>query len=436
MAKILLVDDEPAVTYALAEVLDRHECVAAASAEEALSRLDGIDVVVTDLSMPGMDGLDLLRRIRDEQPGVPVILLTARGSERTAVAAMKAGAHDYLTKPFDIDELRHVVGRAAELSVLRRRDRIAAAERVIGHPIIGTSPALRRLLATVERIAPRDVHVLVRGETGTGKEAIAALLHAHSPHANGPLVRFNCAAVPESLAETELFGHVRGAYTGAVADRRGYFDQASSGTLVLDEAGELPLGLQAKLLRAAQDGEVRRVGADAAHRVSVRLVACTHRDLRAEVSAGRFREDLYYRLAVVELVVPPLRERREDIVALAQAFARRHAARFGVDDVELAPDLLEALHAQPWPGNIRELDNTIARLVALSGGGAIGRDALASPEQTGATEGGTFRQQVAAFERRLLADALRASEGNQSEAARRLGMSRVTFIDRMKKHGL
>lgn len=435
MAKILLVDDEPAVTYALGEVLEHHTTVRAGSAEEALALLEGVDVVVTDLSMPGMDGLALLRRIRDERPGVPVILLTARGSERTAVAAMKAGAHDYLAKPFDVDELRHVVDRAAELALLRRRDRIAAAERVIGHRIVGNSPALRRLLAIVERVAPRDVHVLVTGETGTGKEAIAALLHAHGTRASGPLVRFNCAAVPESLAESELFGHVRGAFTGAIAERRGYFEQADGGTLVLDEIAELPPGLQAKLLRVAQDGEIRRVGADAPRRVDVRLVACTHRDLRAWVAAGRFREDLFYRLAVVELVVPPLRARAEDIPALAHAFALRHAARFGLDDVELTPELIEELTAQRWPGNIRELDNTIARLVALSGGGRIGPEAHAR-RSVAATDSGSFRQQVAAFEHRLLAEALRASDGNQSEAARRLGMSRVTFIDRMKKHGL
>jgi len=437
MAKILLVDDEPTVTYALGEVLDRHQVVVASSGEQALGLLDGVDVVVTDLSMPGMDGLELLRRIRAEHPSVPVVLLTARGSERTAVAAMKAGAHDYLTKPFDVDEMRHVVDRAAELSELRRRDRVAAAERVLGRRIVGSSPALRKLLATVERVAPRDVHVLVTGETGTGKEMIAALLHVHGARANGPLVRFNCAAIPEALAESELFGHVRGAFTGALADRRGYFEQAHGGTLVLDEIGELPAGLQAKLLRAAQDGEIRRIGATGPTHVDVRLVACTHRDLRAEVAAGRFREDLFYRLAVVELRVPPLRERREDIPALAHELVRRHAARFGLEDVELAPEVVDALTARAWPGNVRELDNAIARLVALGTGGTIGLSDYES-EATPAprTGGGTFREKVAAFEHGLLADALAQSGGNQSEAARKLGMSRVTLIDRLKKHGL
>jgi DNA-binding NtrC family response regulator len=437
MARVLLVDDEPTVTYALREVLEAHETVVASSGEEALTKLDGIDVVVTDLSMPGMDGLELLRRIRAEHATIPVVLLTARGSERIAVAAMKAGAHDYLTKPFDVDDLRHVVDRAAELVELRRRDRIAAAERVLGRRIVGTAKPLRDLLLTVERVAPRDVHVLVTGETGTGKEMIAAMLHAHSHRAGGPLVRFNCAAIPETLAESELFGHVRGAFTGALADRRGYFEQADGGTIVLDEIGELPGGLQAKLLRAAQDGEIRRVGGSAAMRVDVRIVACTHRDLRAEVAAGRFREDLYYRLAVVELRVPPLRERRSDIPELVHEFVRRHAARFGLEDVELAPEVVDALAAQAWPGNVRELDNAIARLVALSDGGRIGLSAWSTTAGAAPrTGGGTCREQVATFERELLAGALAASAGNQSEAARKLGMSRVTLIDRLKKYGL
>jgi DNA-binding NtrC family response regulator len=296
---------------------------------------------------------------------------------------------------------------------------------------------LRELLALVERVAPRDVNVLVTGETGTGKEMIAAMLHAHGKRAAGPLVRFNCAAIPEALAESELFGHVRGAFTGAVGERRGYFEQAHGGTLVLDEIAELPAAMQAKLLRATQDGEIRRIGASGPTRVDVRLVACTHRDLRAEASAGRFREDLYYRLAVVELRVPPLRERRDDIPALVHEFVRRHAVRFGLDDVELAPEVIDALTAQAWPGNVRELDNAVARLVALSDGGRIGLSAwsaAASPAPR--TGGGTFRERVMAFERELLSSALDASSGNQSEAARRLGMSRVTLIDRLKKHGL
>jgi two-component system response regulator AtoC len=437
MARVLLVDDEPTVTYALSEVLDAHDTVVAGSGAEALDRLDGVDVVITDLSMPGMDGLELMRRIRAEHPGMPVILLTARGSERVAVTAMKAGAYDYVAKPFDVDELREIVARAAELVALRRRDRIAVAERVIGRRIIGESKPLRDMLALVERVGPRDVNVLVTGETGTGKEMIAAMLHAHGPRANRPLVRFNCAAIPEALAESELFGHERGAFTGAVAERRGYFEQAHGGTLVLDEIAELPLALQAKLLRATQDGEIRRIGASGPTRVDVRLVACTHRDLRAEAAGGRFREDLYYRLAVVELRVPPLRDRRDDIPALVGEFVQRHATRFGLEEVELAPEVIDALAAQAWPGNVRELDNAVARLVALSDGGRIGLSAWsATATPAPRSGGGTFRERVAAFERELLSAALEASGGNQSEAARRLGMSRVTLIDRLKKHGL
>jgi len=434
------------VLYALREVLDEHEVVAAASGAEALTLLEGVDVVVTDLSMPGMDGLELLAEVQKERPRLPVVLVTARGSERIAVAAMKGGAHDYLTKPFDVDELRGVVARAAELSQLRRDQERGVAERALGHAVVGSAPAMRKLMSAVERIAPRDVNVLVTGETGTGKELVGTLLHAGSRRSGGPLVRFNSAAIPESLAEAELFGHERGAFTGAATSRRGYFAQAHRGTLVLDEVGELPLGLQAKLLRAAQDGEIQPLGARGVEKVDVRLVACTHRDLRAEVASGRFREDLYYRLAVVEVRVPPLRERREDIAPLAMHFASQFAARFGIEDVSLSPELLRSLEQQALPGNVRELENTVARLVALSDGGPIPASALsgtapAVPEAAPASAGaraapGTYQDRMTAFETQLLSEALAAAGGNRSAAARSLGMSRITFLDRLKRYDL
>ncbi|HMJ15846.1 MAG TPA: sigma-54 dependent transcriptional regulator [Polyangiaceae bacterium] len=436
MARVLLVDDEPAVLYATREVLEEHAVSVAGSAAEALTQLDDIDVVVTDLSMPGMDGLELLSRVRTLRPGVPVILLTARGSERSAVQAMKAGAYDYLTKPYDVDELCAAVARAAELRGLRKGAALARAERALGQSIVAESPAMRRLLEAVDRVASRDVHVLVTGETGTGKEIIATLLHAGSPRASGPLIRFNAAAVPESLAEAELFGHERGAFTGATAARRGYFEQAHGGSLVLDEVGELPLGFQAKLLRAVQHGEVQRLGARAVERADVRIVACTHRDLRALVAEGRFREDLYYRLAVVELSVPALRERPEDIAPLARHFAGRFAAKFGLDDVSLSDELIRDLSARSWPGNVRELENTIARLVALSDGGPLGLDSMGPAPERDSAPTGSFRERVLAFERGLLQDALRQAGSNHSEAARMLGMSRITLLDKLKKHGL
>jgi two-component system response regulator AtoC len=436
MATLLIVDDEPAIRYALSELLGErgHEVLEAGSGEEALPLVERADVVVTDLVMPGMDGLALLAAVRARAPRVPVLLLTARGTERTAVAALKGGAFDYLTKPFDVDELSLSVERAVEVARLRRGDAQRAAERTLGRAVIGRAPAMEKLLATVERLAGREVPVLVTGETGTGKELVAGLLHAEGPRESGPLVRFNCAAIPAELADAELFGHVRGAFTGATGARRGFFAQAHRGTLVLDEIGELPLALQAKLLRAVQEGEIQPVGASRIEKVDVRIVACTNRDLRAEVAAGRFREDLYYRLAVVELRVPPLRERREDIPALARAFAARAGARFGVEGVTLAPDLIEALRARDWPGNVRELEGTIARLVATCEQPTLTAADLAPDAERPPT--GTFREKVAAYERALVREALEASGGNQSEAARKLGLSRVTLIDRIRRLGL
>jgi DNA-binding NtrC family response regulator len=442
VAKVLVVDDDAALRFTLEEVLGDKgfEVVSADSGEKALAQLIGADAVITDLAMPGMDGFALLAKLRERDPDLPVILLTAHGNERTAVQAMKAGAYDYLHKPFSSDELALVVGRAVEARQLREAAWALRIERAVGGPVVGQSPAFRRLMDAAQRVAGREVPVLVRGETGTGKELIATLLHAASPRAQGPLVRFNCAAISAELAEAELFGHVKGAFTGAVAGRAGFFTQADKGTLVLDEVGELPLALQPKLLRALQQGEVQAVGASRVERVDVRVVACTHRDLAAEARAGRFREDLLYRLNVVELVVPPLRERPEDIPLLVETFRARYAQRFGLADVRLTPELVRALSARDWPGNVRELENAVARLLALSEGGELGVEVLSrlSPSQeSGSPMGsGSLREQVAAFERSLIARALEETGGNQSEAARRLGLTRVTLIDKLKRHGL
>jgi two-component system response regulator AtoC len=408
--------------------------VSAAGGEEALGKLDGIDCVVTDVAMPGLSGLELLAAIRERDARLPVVVLTAHGNERVAVQAMKAGAWDYLAKPFSNDELRLVLARAVETRRLRSAARdLRLATLTGGARPVGAAPAFRRALQAAERVADRDIPVLVRGETGTGKELFAALIHAASRRAAGPFVRFNCAAIPPELADAELFGHTRGAFTGAVAARAGFFAQADGGTLVLDEVGELPAAVQPKLLRALQGGEIQAVGAGRVDRVDVRVIACTHRDLRAEVAAGRLREDLYYRLNVVEIVVPSLAERREDIPALVEHFRRGWAARFG-EEATFSDELVGALAARDYPGNIRELENAVARLVAMSAGGEIGVAAL-GPAAAGAPAA-TFAEQVAAFERSLLAAALEAAGWNQSEAARRLGMSRVTLIDKMKRYGV
>ncbi len=455
MGKVLLVDDDRAVLFTLTELLRErgHDVAIASSGQQALGKLDDVDAVLTDLAMPGMDGLELMAAIAQRDAALPVVLITAHGSEKVAVSAMKAGAYDYLKKPFDIDEIVVVIERALEARRLRMDNRRLTAERAMGRRIVAESPAMRRLLDAAVKVAAKDVTVLVRGETGTGKEFLASLLHAHSARAARPLIRFNCAAIPAELAEAELFGHARGAFTGATTARRGFFSEADGGTLVLDEIGELPLAVQAKLLRALQEGEIQTVGSGKVEKVDVRIVASTNRDLQAEAQAGRFREDLYYRLAVVELIVPPLRERREDIPPLAAEFARRCGEKFGLEDLRLSPELVGALSRAEWPGNVRQLENAIARAAALSSGGEIGADVLPAPiaasssdsasaesddgEPPSAHAGGpTLREQVEAFERNLVSRALDVTGGNQSEAARRLGVSRVTLIDKIKKYGL
>jgi two-component system response regulator AtoC len=448
----LLVDDEKAILFALCEVMETSgiEVLTAGSAEAALPQIEGVDVVVTDLAMPGKSGLELLDEVSARDPTIPVIVITAHGSERIAVEALKRGAYDYISKPFDNDEVSYSVRRACETRSLRRRSDRLTIEESVGIRVVGESGSLRRALQTAARLADKDVTVLIRGETGTGKELFASMLHGRSRRAAGPLVKFNCAAIPHELAEAQLFGHARGAFTGAAAAHAGYFVQASGGTLLLDEIGELALPLQAKLLRVLQEREVQPLGSSKVEKVDLRLLASTHRDLAAEVKAGRFREDLYYRIAVVELLVPPLRERLEDVPLLAREFARKYSERFGLDTVvQLAPGFIELLRNAPWPGNVRQLENAIARCVALAPGTVIGPSAFsliasptagAEPATAGAevsSQGGpTFREQMEAFERNLLTGALAACSGNQSEASRRLGLNRATLYDRLKKFGL
>jgi two-component system response regulator AtoC len=447
MPRVLVVDDDSGMLFSLKGLLASHgqETVIARSGQEALDHLDGVDAVITDFAMPGMDGVQLVQAIHDRDESLPVILLTAHGSERVAVQAMKSGAYDYVTKPFDADEFCMVIDRAVEAKTLRVQNRRLTAEKALGHPIVGDAPAMRRLLETISRVAPKDITLLISGETGTGKELIASLVHAQSHRASRPLVRFNCAAIPGSLAEAELFGHTRGAFTGAVQARRGFFAEANGGTLVLDEVGELPLPVQAKLLRVLQEGEIQPLGAGRVDKVDVRVVACTHRDLAEEARAGRFREDLYYRLAVLELLVPPLRDHREDIPALAAEFARRYAERFGMPHVRLTPELVDALQRVDWPGNVRQLENAVARIVALSTGGEIGLEAFTAASAATAAETdseappeGTLslREQLDAVERSLIRRTMTAVGGNQSEAARRLGLNRGSLIERLKKYGL
>jgi two-component system response regulator AtoC len=441
---VYVVDDDSSTRESVGSLIRsaglRVEVFASAQEFLARPRIEVPSCLVLDFKLPGLSGLDLQRELAKADVQIPIIFLTGHGDISISVQAMKAGALEFFTKPFDDEALLEAIrqGIARYHVVPNKRGKGRAPS------IVGGGPAMRRLLEAVARVAPKDITLLIRGETGTGKELIASLVHSQSRRAARPLVRFNCAAIPGELAEAELFGHARGAFTGAVQAHRGFFAQADGGTLVLDEVGELSLPVQAKLLRALQDGEIQPVGAARVERVDVRVVACTNRDLAEEARAGRFREDLYYRLAVLELVLPPLREHREDIPALAAEFTRRHAERFGMQDVRLLPELLEALQRLDWPGNVRQLENTIARTVALSTGGGIGLEAfaaasVASPARAAseAPREGTLnlREQVEAVERSLIGRTMTAVGGNQSEAARRLGLSRGSLIERLKKYG-
>jgi len=437
--RVLLAEDDPGVRYTLRELLESAglDVEEAADGTEALARFDAAPapLVVTDLRMPRMDGMELLRQLRARSPQPRVVVVTAHGSERTAVEAMRAGAWDYFRKPFDPEELQAVVRRAAEAARLSADVERLQGEVALAGEMVFASESMQRLAALVARVAPRDVTVLVTGESGTGKERVAEALWRASPRAARPLVRFNCAALTAELAEAELFGHARGAFTGAARSRPGLFGEADGGTLLLDEVGELALPLQSKLLRVLQDGEVRPVGEERARRVDVRVIASTHRDLREMVARSAFREDLFYRLHVVQLRVPPLRERPEDVPVLARHFLSRFADRYGVRLPPLPDAFLDRLRSHAWPGNVRELENALESLVALSPDGSL--DPALLPDAPSAAAGPVgLKQRVEAYERELVAAALRTARGNRTEAARLLGISRVTLHDKLNKYGL
>jgi two-component system response regulator AtoC len=451
MSRVLVIDDDASLRFTLEAVLSDAGLVVetcdGGTSGLAAFEARGADVVLTDLAMPEMDGMQVLERMRANDPSVPVLMLTAHGSERVAVAAMKAGAFDYIPKPFDPDELVLAVRRACEWRDLRLQNARLRTEAALGRAIVAESPAMQRVMDVIARVAPKDVTVLLTGESGAGKDVVASVLHAHSRRADRPLVRFNAAAIPSELAEAELFGHTKGAFTGAQAARLGYFQQAHKGTLFIDEIGELPLAIQAKVLRALQSGEVQQVGGRP-ETVDVRLVAATNRDLAAEVKAGRFREDLFYRLNVVPMRVPALRERPEDVEPLVRTFVNQYAQRYGMGGVEIEPALVEALRASAWPGNVRELENTVARLLALAPDERItlalwrslseGPPASSVPPSASGDPGPghPLRARVEAFERALIAEAFEGASKNQSETARRLGVSRPALIEKLHKYGL
>jgi len=459
--RVLVVDDEASLREFLTILFERegYTVRTASTGEEALALVPGWrpDLVLTDLNMPGMDGIELLRQLKShatpDAREIPVILVTAYGTIAHAVAAMREGAFDYVAKPFHNDELRLMVAKALALRRLEEdnaRLRAELGERYQLEGIVGASPRMNAVFALVARVRSTRINCLVCGESGTGKELIARAIHFGSDRAQGPFVPVNCGAIPEALFESELFGHRKGSFTGAVRDKNGFFQAADGGTLFLDEVGEMPLSAQVKVLRALAERKVTPVGGTAEIPVDVRIVAATNRDLAAHVAAGAFREDLYYRLNVVEIDVPPLRERPEDLHRLVEHFVARFAEEYRQPVQGISPEALRVLHGYPFPGNVRELQNIIERAVALETGPLItvaslpervhGGMGAVSPDEAQTAEipgtGIDLEGKLAALERRYLERALHQTNGNRTQAARLLGITFRSFRYRLLKFGM
>jgi two-component system nitrogen regulation response regulator GlnG len=466
--RILVIDDEEGVRWALAKALERagyqveREADGLAGGAAALD--PGVDLVLLDVRLPGRGGLEVLKEILARRPDLPVIMMTAHGTLPVAVEAMKAGAYDYIGKPFDTDEVLMVVAKALQAQALAREvTRLRAAEEppVELGGIVGAGPAMQQIFKAVGKVAGTELTVLVRGESGTGKELIARAIHENSRRKGGPFVPVNCAAIPRELLESELFGHERGAFTGAVAARRGRFEQAEGGTLFLDEIGDMDFSLQTRLLRVLQERRIERLGGERSLPVDVRIVAATNQDLEAAVARRAFREDLFYRLNVVTIHLPPLRDRREDIPALADHFLAAFAREQGGSLKTLSPDALDVLAGARWPGNVRELENVVQRAAALAPTALILPDHLPAPVRAGAGEAPAVAEEVprdwiraelqrldgtldgrlhehfvACLERPLLELTLRRTGGNQLKAAEMLGINRNTLRKRIRDLGV
>jgi nitrogen regulation protein NR(I) len=464
-AKILLIEDDNSLAANLCDMLkeDGFKITVCHRGDEGLIRAgkEDFDAVLTDLRLPGLGGLELVRQLHQSQPRLPVLLMTAHGTIETAIEATKLGAYDYLQKPFEMRELLRGLQRAVDASRLMREPVALADTRVESRTaLVGASRVMQDVCKEIGRVAAKPVTVLIRGETGTGKELIARAIYQHSPRAQAPFIAINCAAIPENLLESELFGHERGAFTGADQRRIGRFEQANQGTLFLDEIGDLPPNTQVKLLRVLQQQTFQRVGGTEAISVDVRVLAATHRNLEALLREGKFREDLFHRLNVVCLQLPPLRERREDIPMLVQHFLRKYAGDFGVESPAISSDAVAALQADSWPGNVRELENMTRRLLLGARGLSINADAVrqtlaarnaesapishsftafASDLLARAQKGGLLdahARMLAEAEREILTQAITLAEGNQAKAARWLGLSRFTLREKLKHLGL
>jgi two-component system response regulator PilR (NtrC family) len=458
---ILIIDDERPLGEFLSVLFERegYQVACARSGEEGLDRYDALrpDLVITDLNMPGIDGLELLRQVKTRAAGegrdVPVILLTAYGSVATAVQAMREGAFDYVAKPFHNDELRLIVRKALAMRALEAdnaRMRAELGERYQLSQFVGASPRMQEVYQLVRRVSATRISCLVCGESGTGKELLARAIHYGSDRSRRPFIPVNCGAIPESLFESELFGYKKGAFTGAMRDKAGMFEAADGGTLFLDEVGEMPLTAQVKVLRSLAERKITPVGGTAEVPVDVRIVAATNRDLRAEVAAGRFREDLYYRLNVVQIDMPPLRDRADDIPSLVAHFTERFASEYGKPITGATPEAMRLLRSYPFPGNVRELQNVIERAVALEPGPLLTPGSLpervqgvmaapapdAAPVEEPIGEGVDLEARLAAMERGYLERALAAAHGNRTQAARLLGITFRSLRYRLQKFGM
>ncbi|HEV2425018.1 MAG TPA: sigma-54 dependent transcriptional regulator [Terriglobia bacterium] len=454
MATILIVEDEPKMQRLLTLTLTEEGYTAQATgdAESGLKllRSEPVDLVITDLKLPGVGGLEFLQAVKRTNGDLPVIVMTAYGSVNTAVEAMKSGASDYVLKPFSLDEMKLIVRKELDVHRLREENRSlreALGERYEFKNIVAQSPKMQQVLATVARVAPTSSTVLLGGESGVGKDLVARAIHEHSRRAAGPFVKINSTAIPENLLESELFGYEKGAFTGAATSKPGKFELADKGTLFLDEIGDVPPATQVKLLRVLQEREFERLGGTRTLKVDVRLVAATNRDLRAALEQGAFREDLYYRLNVVPINIPALREHKEDIPALVEHFIRQQAPEAGKAITGISPEAVRILVNFHWPGNVRELRNIIERATALSAGGRIEAADIQldlAPPRAGAAESsaapgiafppeGTTLDQ---FEEEIIREALRRAAGNKSQAARLLGLSRNALRYRLSKMGL
>ena len=447
---VLVIDDDESLRrvteYRLQE--DGYAVLTAADGQAGLERFQSssVSLVLTDVRMPKMEGIDLLSRLKAMQPDLPVIMMTAHGTIASAVEAMKLGAIDYLTKPFSREQLQASVQKAlqlADLKIENRQLRQMVAERFSFANMVAGSRAMRAVTEIASRVAPSGTTVLLEGESGTGKELLAKALHLHSERARGPFVVVNCAAIPEALLESELFGHRRGSFTGATADKQGKFELADGGTIFLDEVGELPLLLQVKLLRVLQEREIDKVGDPRPHRVDARVIAATNRNLAKMIEDGGFREDLYYRLAVVPIRVPPLRERSDDIPLLVDHFIEKHRERLGRARPSVDKAVYSTLNLYPWPGNIRELENVIERALVLDRDGVVGLDDLPERFHVQARRCGNVRLELPdegisldGVECELIRAALEKHDWNQTRAAAYLDITRSTLIYRMQKHAL